>query len=348
MLKHLAITDFMAFAKAEFELAQGLNVFVGANGTGKTQILKLMYTTVAAVNDASPVNSPTLGRDTQRLLHDKLWGVFRPGTSLANLIRRGASRTEVDIGLPSGDGRWWLDATDASATQLGAKLPISQRHEPPAYIPPAELLAIYPGLVSLYKMRHIEIEETWVDTCFLIGQPHLRVLDQPLAELLGLLEGEMQGRIELDASGRFYLLQADQSRTEMPLMAEGLRRLGLVARLIAVGACTPGSMLFWDEPETSLNPKLIKEVAKVIVALARYGVQVFVATHSLFLLRELYILQQTDHLGLDSRYFGLALERDGDRPRVSVSTGAALHDLDVITALDESLAQSQRFLEADQ
>ncbi len=41
--------------------------------------------------------------------------------------------------------------------------------------------------------------------------------------------------------------------------------------------------------EANLSPKFIKSVALAILGLARDGIQVFVATHSLFLLRELEI-----------------------------------------------------------
>ncbi len=38
-----------------------------------------------------------------------------------------------------------------------------------------------------------------------------------------------------------------------------------------------------DEPESNLNPGLIREVAKAILGVRKAGVQVLVATHSLFL-----------------------------------------------------------------
>ena len=43
---------------------------------------------------------------------------------------------------------------------------------------------------------------------------------------------------------------------EFTLLAEGLRKLGLLWLLIRNGSLKPGAVLFWDEPETNLNPKL--------------------------------------------------------------------------------------------
>lgn len=40
---------------------------------------------------------------------------------------------------------------------------------------------------------------------------------------------------------------------EMPLVAEGLRKVAMLARLIATGTLLEQGYLFWDEPETNLN-----------------------------------------------------------------------------------------------
>jgi predicted ATPase len=100
--------------------------------------------------------------------------------------------------------------------------------------------------------------------------------------------------------------------------------------------------LFWDEPEANLNPRLIKVIARVILHLSRSGIQVFVATHSLFLLRELYILQS--EVAVDTQCFGLQLEDEGS---VRVEAGPTMDDIGSIAALDEELQQSDRYLELE-
>jgi len=115
----------------------------------------------------------------------------------------------------------------------------------------------------------------------------------------------------------------------------------MIARLIATGALLDKGYLFWDEPEANLNPKLIKVAAEIIFALSKQGIQVFIATHSLFLLRELEILKAKDKNNvLPVRYFSLVVTEDG----VKLEQGNELIDLDTVVALDESLKQSDRFL----
>ena len=118
----------------------------------------------------------------------------------------------------------------------------------------------------------------------------------------------------------------------------------MLARLIATGSVLDKGCLFWDEPEANLNPKLIKQVANTVLQLGQSGIQVFIATHSLFLLRELHILLQNPTFKeVRARFFGLRSSDEG----VIVSQGETVDDIGAITALDEELSQSDRYLESE-
>ena len=70
------------------------------------------------------------------------------------------------------------------------------------------------------------------------------------------------------------------------MLAEGTRKLGLLWLLIQNGTLFEGAVLFWDEPETNLNPKLFNTAVKVLLELHRLGVQIFIATHNYSILKE--------------------------------------------------------------
>jgi hypothetical protein len=224
-------------------------------------------------------------------------------------------------------------------------MPSHWSSETPVYLPTRELLTIYPNFVSIYEGRYLEFEETWRDTCVLLGAPLEKgAKEAQIRQLLRPLEKAMDGTIELDRNGRFYLKER-HGRLEMPLVAEGFRKLGMLARLVANGTLSNKGYLFWDEPDANLNPKLIKQVAESITALAGAGIQVFIATHSLFLLRELDILLSSPRpRKLHSKFFGLHRIGDGTR----IKQGRSVEDIGDIAALDEQLEQSDRFLEKAQ
>ncbi len=345
MIKSLGIRNFTVFDQARLELGRRLNVLVGENGSGKTHLLKLAYSVLATSweegRQPAAAMSPTKSV-LQPGLAEKLVGVFRP-ESLGRLARRrqGRERCDVELAFAEPD----LDIAFHFATQSKSdvsieNLPRTWVDTAPVYLPTRELLTIFPNFVAVYEGHYLEFEETWRDTCLLLGSPLKKgAKEKRIREMLAPLEKAMDGSIELDKSGRFYLATA-KGKMEMPLVAEGLRKLGMLARLIATGTLLDKSYLFWDEPESNLNPHLIKVVARTIVDLSLGGLQVFIATHSLFLLREIEMLLEPHPAGNDFRFFGL---RSGEQG-VTIAQGSAVDDMGPLLLLQEELEQSDRFL----
>ena len=52
------------------------------------------------------------------------------------------------------------------------------------------------------------------------------------------------------------------------LLSEGQRKIASLVRLIVNGSLTSNDLLFWDEPEANLNPRLVTKVATALRALA--------------------------------------------------------------------------------
>ncbi|MBI4815858.1 MAG: AAA family ATPase [Deltaproteobacteria bacterium] len=357
MIKSLSVINFTAFSSAELEFGQNLNVFVGENGTGKTHLLKLAYALLAVEAQGRRDSGEEKPSETylKGAVARKLVRVFRPD-QLGGLVRRskpceGAKNGVGAHAVPPAQfelrhekkelGLSFELSVESSAEVSVSKVPALWLDKAPAFFPTRELLSIYPGFVSLYETTELPFEETWRDTCVLLGAPVKRgTMEKKLQRLLAPLEAVMGGRVELDQTGRFYLV-TDRSRREMPLVAEGLRKLGMLARLISTGALSDQACLFWDEPETNLNSKLIKDIARAVVELGQHGVQVFVATHSLFFLRELeIILSERKMSTFDTRFFGLQAADGG----VSILQGPTFEDIGDIAALSEELEQSDRFM----
>lgn len=344
MIQTLTVQDFSALPNGVWSFAPGLNVVVGENGLGKTHVLKLLYTLLKVGADARDLSKATL----QRAYAEKLLAVFRP-ESLGRLVKRRQGRGRCDIQLKMAQDA--LSMAGAFATNAKSQIelltaPTQRLERSPAYLPTRELVTLCPWFVPLYDNYRLEFEETWRDTVSLLGNPSLRgPRERRAAQLLAPLEDAMGGKVQVDpSSGRFYLQMPGQGRMEMPLVAEGLRKIAMLARLIRTGTLLEQGYLFWDEPETNLNPKLIKVVAASIVAVAANGVQVFVASHSLFLLRELeMLLQEKRYRHVPQRWFALAAKEDD----VVLEQSDCVDEIQTLVMLDEELAQSDRFLQQE-
>ena len=280
-LTRIKLDNFTVFEDLDLELSPGINVFVGANGTGKTHLMKVCY----AASDISTTGSP---------FATKLVEVFLPSRRfLGRLVkrdRRGKGsepasiriyRDEMELGISfsrySRGGR----ATRTRGTISWAKSPIES-----VYIPAKEILANGPGFRSLNARREVHFEGVYSDILDRAYLPALR--DHPDASMRRLsakLRKSVGGRVTIK-NEEFYL-GTGGGTFEFTLVSEGLRRLALLSLLIQNGALRKGSLLFWDEPEANLSPKLFGELLDVLLELQRNAVQVFLATHDYVILKEL-------------------------------------------------------------
>jgi energy-coupling factor transporter ATP-binding protein EcfA2 len=348
MLKYLRVKDFTVFADEKLSFG-ALNVIHGENSSGKTHVLKLLYSIVSSLVPAP--NEPASDRPTKaamdQRLGTKLVGVFRPDRDkLGRLARRvqGTKRSVVDADFGSEGRVAFSFSTQSDRTVKSDSLPSAWLNQAPAFLTTRELLSVYPGFVSLYETQAIPFDEIWRDTCVLLGAPVARgPKKKEIAALLEPLEEAIGCKAVLEGDRFFVHMTNPNAKVEADLVAEGYRKLAMVARLIANGGLDDKGYLFWDEPEANLNPRLIKRLAPLLLDLAGGGVQVFIATHSLFLMRELEIQQALRTSRVHTRYFGLAPSESG----VTVKQGKSIDDSGDIASLDESLEQSDRFLALD-
>lgn len=335
-LASLSLQEFMAFKKVKLEFAPGLNLIVGENGTGKSTILKLGY---ALVSSLAKLGAEDPKRN-ESILAERLTAVLKPDR-LPNLTRRGATKAARVTATMTG-AAGVLDLT------LVARAKSVRLHNQPSgweglkatYLGPHELLTAYPGYLSLTDQYRLPFDGTWRETISQLGLPLVAPRREAAARRLAApLEKEMGGAVVLE--GDHFYLELPSGRMEMHLVAEGMRKLGMVARLVANGSLLGPACLFWDEPETNLNPKQIKLIARTMLHLCRQHVQIVAATHSLFLMRELDVLLRTSEFkDVPRRFFGL--HRSGDDVRAQ--QGEAIEDADEITSLQEELSQSDRYM----
>ncbi|MBK8387133.1 MAG: ATP-binding protein [Candidatus Accumulibacter sp.] len=110
-------------------------------------------------------------------------------------------------------------------------------------------------------------------------------------------------------------------------MPKDIRKIASLIHLVLNGSLLKNSILFWDEPEANLNPRLITVVATTLRKLAEFGVQIFVSTHDYLLASELSLAMEFAPLlkaeeRVDIRFFGMSVS-----PAFTVQTGSVLADL---------------------
>lgn len=284
MIKSIKFEKFTAFESLALSFSSGINIFIGENGTGKTHLLKAIYS-------ACDVSKP------QKSLAEKVNRVFLPsGEQIGRLIKRRnasakgsfeVSRTVEGLGRPLSIRLTLSNHTKepAQATVSGSYKQWQDHPIESVYVPVKDMMANAPGFRSLYSLRDIHFEEVYSD---IIDRVFLGALKGPVEQsrrhLLDILQKSMDGKV-ISKKEEFFL-KNKQGELEFTLLAEGVRKLGLLWVLIQNGTLLNGAVLIWDEPETNLNPKLMRTVVEILIALHRIGVQIFLTTHNYSVLKE--------------------------------------------------------------
>src|SRR5699024_9889013 len=126
-----------------------------------------------------------------------------------------------------------------------------------------------------YKMP---FDGTQVDIIVNASLPEARQLPVYMEQILEKISNAIDGQVILE-NDIFYVVKRDGRKIDFSLEAEGLRKLGLLWKLIRNGLLENGTILLWDEPEANLNPELFPLVVEILLELQRNGVQIFLATH---------------------------------------------------------------------
>jgi predicted ATP-dependent endonuclease of OLD family len=299
MLDSIKFVNFTAFEKLELKFSPGINIFVGENGTGKTHILKACYAACDIVK-------------TKGNFAEKINNVFYPsGKQIGRLVKRSKAsasgslevirkieKKSINLKISFSSHTKTPGKVDvAGSTKLWMYTPIEA-----AYIPVKDMMANAPGFSSLYDIREIHFEEIYIDIIRKALLPLLKgPTDKQRRKLLDKLQNAMKGKVVID-NEEFFLLN-QQGKLEFTLLAEGFRKLGLLWILLQNGTLLNGSVLFWDEPETNLNPKLMQSIVGILIEMQRMGVQIFLATHDYVLLKEFDLqLEEQDKIIFHSLY----------------------------------------------
>ena len=313
MITKVKLEKFTAFEQLEVDCSPGINIFVGANGTGKTHLLKLIY----AASDITK---------SKKSFAEKINAVFLPSKKqIGRLVKRSqvssTASAEIYRQIPGIEGETKIRISFSNHTKAPGKSTVSGAHKRWAdtplesvYIPVKEMLSNAPGFRSLYNLRNIHFEEVYAD---IIDRAFLDILkgptDKTRKKLLSILQRAMEGKVTKD--NEEFFLRNKQGKLEFTLLAEGVRKLGLLWLLIQNGTLFNGSVFCWDEPEANLNPNLMRVVVKILIELQRMEVQVFLSTHNYVLLKE-FDLQMKEQ----DKIFFHSLFRDEQTNEIQISS----------------------------
>jgi AAA15 family ATPase/GTPase len=307
MITEISLENFAAFKKLELQFTPGINIIIGENSCGKTQLLKAIY----ALSSNQDVT-------------DKLLGLYKPSSGKLSGIyfRGGKGKAKATITDSSGQ---------ISAIEFGSRTEKVKKESEfidvglPVLLPTKEVLSLLPAIQASTVSKEVLsalFDDSVIDLCHMLlsepdGDLTDAVNDDPrLGHIIPMLVQAIGGKFEINGDSHSFVkgkfvektssdvskgqsakIYADfkhlefkkekASETSVTMTAEGYRKIGLLQRLIDTGALVKGktNVLLWDEPESNMNPILMKLLVQCMLELARNGQQIIIATHDYVLLK---------------------------------------------------------------
>ena len=310
MIDTLELREFTAFKKLKIDFSSKINVIIGANGTGKSQLLKATH--AMCVGDSKIQSGSSLRKDdVEADLSRHLTRLFMPlDNKLGRMRKHGAGRDQaiVKAGYASGQELELSFTPQSKNIQLESIEYFKQKRPEPVFFPTKEVLSFMLGFVSLYEHRELSFDQTYQDICILLDLPPMRQekLSERARWAMDELEAVCGGRFIFYGGGKVtFKFTGDDTEYSANAIAEGFRKAGMLSRLLETGTIRPGESgpLIWDEPEANLNPAPMELMVQILLDLSRNGQQIILATHDYVMLKWFDLLKQSgDHIRFHSLY----------------------------------------------
>ncbi|MBF9015172.1 MULTISPECIES: ATP/GTP-binding protein [unclassified Oceanispirochaeta] len=329
MITNLTLKNFTVFQDSSIDFSAKINVIIGENGTGKSHLLKAAYSLCSANNGLSNQDEVS-DKEIREAVTNKLLNVFLPPDRKLGKMRKigVAEDARIRASFNSGNGIALKFHSNSKSITVEENRDYEHYSWSPIFIPTKEILTFLSGFGNI-KIDTSVLKLMFDETYFDLATKLLNISDQEPREkeewLLESLVNKMEGRFSLDdgemsfqpgtyieyAGGKAkdgkltYFSQQRKDVFSPNMMAEGFRKLGVLQGLLQNCSLIPGvsGPLFWDEPESNLNPQLMKLLVQSILELSRSNQQIILATHDYVLLKWLDLLMDEgkgDHVRFHS------------------------------------------------
>lgn len=281
-ISQVKVENYTVFQSVQLCFSDGINVLIGENGTGKTHLMKLLYSASQAADSRVSFSNKLVKTmlpddyNISRLL------TRRPGLSHANI--QIAARCEEDcnikklkIAFHSKTKKWDAEVIGENSWENAFQ------GESSIFIPTKEILSNSFNLNAAVEKGNVLFDDTYLDILNSVKvDASLGRNEKNRSKMLRAIEAIIDGKVIYDAKKDTFYLKKGYSKQEFNLVSEGIRKMALIWQLVKNGMLDKGSVLFWDEPESNMNPSYIPVIVDLLWALSRNDVQIFVATHDYF------------------------------------------------------------------
>lgn len=309
MIESIALQNYGSHQSIHWTSLGKINLVIGANGRGKSFLLKAIYTAMKTIEECGRGQN---NKSAAEILADKLYWTFQVRT-LGDLVRKGAEGAlSYQMTL---DGKEFSYGFGSSTTKAisGVVNQHGPRESSTLFIPEKEVLSLC-GIIRKSREQDsvFGFDDTYLDLVRAVSIPLREApLQEKFAQGRQRLHELIGGTVEYDPVQNAWTYLQGRRKTKIAIgaTAEGVKKIAILDQLLGNHFLDGNSVVILDEPEAGLHPAAISALMDILLLLAEAGVQIFIASHSYFVLKKAYLLAQKKDLSIP------ILSLEGDAPQ---------------------------------
>lgn len=290
MYKSISLENYGPLTHLSCPQLAPINLIIGNNDSGKTFLLKILYTAIRTLEVYKRGNEP---RSSAEILKDKLHWTFQ-ADKIGDLVTKGSDkRLSFEACLNNGQKFSYNFGKETEKQIHLDDDTVSPRQSNSIFLPPKEVLSLHKIILkSREQDRIFGFDDTYVDLVKALSLPLKKENNNQFDSSRQRLEKILKGKIEYEEREERWQFKKGNKKFPIGITAEGIKKIAILDTLLGNGYLSPESIIFIDEPESALHPAAISELLEIIALLAQTGMQFFLASHSYFVIKKLYLIAQ--------------------------------------------------------
>lgn len=290
MINQVKLNNFGPLAEIDWAALGKINLVIGGNGSGKTFLLKAIYSSLRTLEDYRRGNEQ---RSASEILADKLYWTFQ-AEKIGDLVSRGA---EASLSSSIGFDRKvfaYSFGKDTSKQISNLENHAAPRASNSIFLPAKEVLSLHQIILKSREQDKVfGFDDTYYDLARALRISTSKGRNfKEFAQSRGRLEEILGGVVEYDdASGRWLFVKG-RHKFPIGVTAEGVKKIAILDTLLGNRYLDTNSVVLIDEPEAALHPTAISQLLDIVAMLAERGIQFFMASHSYFVIKKLFLIAQ--------------------------------------------------------
>jgi len=291
VLNSLELKNFGPIHDLKCKNLGNINLIIGGNSTGKTILLKALYSAMRTIEEYKRGNEP---RSTSEILADKLYWTFET-EKIGDLVSKGANEP-LSLKISFDDQEFFYGfGKDTTRSIQYLENHVSPRESNSIFLPTKEVLSLHQIILeSREQNKTFGFDDTYLDLARALRQsPKGGKNYREFAKSRKSLRDIFDGHVVYDDKSGLWQFKKGNQKFPIGVTAEGIKKISILDTLLGNRYLAPKSVIFIDEPESALHPTAISKLLDIVAMLADCGIQFFMASHSYFVIKKLFLIAQT-------------------------------------------------------